>query len=227
VGYVEIVFHKERENMTRQNRVNPFGELIAVPAHGTMMGNRGILHDDHGKLTDKRWTHPHWVACRLEFNGRRQEINAPGSYTQLFFLDEATALAAGHRPCYECRRDAYQRFRDAWLRGNTVSGFDASPGFRAIDKYVHNERVTRNREQVTFTARLKELPDGTFIALHDKTDEAYLVWQGKIQLWRPDGYDQELSINGDEIVTVLTLRSFVRALTMGYIPEVFLANYGK
>ena len=103
--------------MPRQNRVTPFGEIVAVPERGTMMGNRGRLHDEEGRIR-RPWQVKRWLICLLEFNGRHRQVMAPDRYTELFFLDEATALAAGHRPCFECRRKSYNAFVDAWAVGN-------------------------------------------------------------------------------------------------------------
>ncbi|MDB5560081.1 MAG: hypothetical protein JWQ36_3015, partial [Enterovirga sp.] len=102
--------------MPRQNRVLPTGEIVALPFRGAFMGNRGILHDEAGRLGRARWRHPHWIICRLAFKGRRRAIMAPRRYTELFFPDEAVALAAGHRPCAECRRDAFGAYRSALAR---------------------------------------------------------------------------------------------------------------
>ena len=103
-----------RTDMPLQNRVSPLGEIVATAERGGLMGNRGILHDRDRRLGVSRWKHPHWVCCRLAFLGRHRPVMTPGRYTELFFLDEATALAAGHRPCAECRRADYTRFLDAW-----------------------------------------------------------------------------------------------------------------
>ncbi len=102
--------------MPHQNRLTPFSTIEAVAARGTLMGNRGILHDEQGRLGKARWRHPHWVTCLLEFKGRWRPVMQPHAYTELFFLDEATAFAAGHRPCGECRRPDYLRFLDAWAK---------------------------------------------------------------------------------------------------------------
>ena len=103
--------------MPLQNRVTPFGEIVVSAARGTLMGNRGCLHDAERRLTGRRWTTRAWVTCALSFNGRRRQLMTPGFYTELFFLDEATALAAGHRPCAECRRSAYRAFKERWAEG--------------------------------------------------------------------------------------------------------------
>src|SRR6202161_2154067 len=102
-----------RVPMPRQNRVTPFGEIITTPERGTFMGNRGVLHDTEGSL-ERAWQAKRWLVCVLEFRGRKRQVMTPKRYTELFFLDEATALAAGHRPCRECRYADYQRFRSLW-----------------------------------------------------------------------------------------------------------------
>jgi hypothetical protein len=105
--------------MPLQNRVTPFGEIVAHPARGMVMGNRGILHDSGRRLhPTRRWTHKTWICCLCEFKGRHRAVMTPGRYTELFFLDEATALAAGHRPCFECRRADANQFAAAWAHGN-------------------------------------------------------------------------------------------------------------
>ena len=110
--------------MPLQNRVTPFGELIATPARGTLMGNRGCLHDAQQRIR-RTFAVKRWIICVLEFKGRHRQVMAPGQYTELFFLDEATALAAGHRPCAECQRARYDLFRAHWAgRGRTLPGAD-------------------------------------------------------------------------------------------------------
>jgi hypothetical protein len=123
--------------MPLQNRVTPFGEIVAVPARGTFMGNRGRLHDAERRLTRSRWQLKAWIICLLEFKGRHRTVMSPNSYTELFFLDEATALAAGHRPCFECQRTAARRYVDAWLRGNPDAGLDAGARIGGIDDRLH------------------------------------------------------------------------------------------
>src|SRR3954453_18158595 len=132
--------------MPRQNRVTPFGEIVAVPERGSLMGNRGILHDaaardDPDARIRRRWAGRAWISCLLEFRGRRDPVMAPGHYTRLFFLDEPTALAAGHRPCAYCRRAAYNAFRDAWAAGNPQHGLGPTPRATEIDRVLHAERL--------------------------------------------------------------------------------------
>jgi hypothetical protein len=112
----------QKGDMPLQNRATPFGVIVASEARGNLMGNRGCLHDDNRALSRRRWTTRAWVTCLLSFKGRRRQLMRPGHYTELFFLDEATALAAGHRPCAECRREAFRRFVDGWARGAGCAG---------------------------------------------------------------------------------------------------------
>src|SRR4051812_10262552 len=121
--------------MPRQNRITPFGEIIVTPERGTFMGNRGVLHDDQGRIR-RLWQVKRWLVCLLEFRGRHRTVMTPGSYTELFFLDEATALAAGHRPCAECRHERFLAFCGAWKSGNRVSG-SARPTANQIDDRLH------------------------------------------------------------------------------------------
>src|SRR5919198_296045 len=130
--------------MPRQNRVTPLGELIADPARGLVYGNRGCLHDDMGRIR-RAYNGKRWIACRLEFKGRRRPLMRPGRFTELFFLDEATAFAAGHRPCALCRREDYNRFLEIVIE----------PRADAIDARLHAERFTHHRAD--------DLPDGAFV----------------------------------------------------------------
>src|SRR3954469_15321076 len=130
-------------SMPRQNRVTPFGEIVAGPERGSMMGNRGILHDaaaehDPNARSRRRWAGRAWIACLLQFRGRRDPVMAPGHYTRLFFLDEPTALAAGHRPCAFCRRDDYNAFRTAWAAGNSTLGLGPQPKAVEMDRVLHD-----------------------------------------------------------------------------------------
>ncbi len=209
--------------MPRQNRVNPFGELIVTDARGAFMGNRGgALHNDQGELTDRRWTSSRWIICLLEFKERRRPLMAPGCYTELFFLDEATALAAGHRPCAECRREDFKCFKKAWLKGNPEYGFADNVKIGEIDKVLQQERVTRTREKVTFPVELGSLPEGTFVSLPSDPESAYLVWRGELRSWSPGGYGQVVQRPGEFLVDVLTPASTVNAIRAGYVPQVSL-----
>ena len=208
--------------MPRQNRVTPYGDLVAVPQRGTLMGNRGILHDAQGRIR-RRWASRAWIACLLHFKGRRRSVMAPGSYTELFFLDEATALAAGHRPCAECRRADFVRFRAAWLAGNP--GYGLMPGARIaeIDRVLHSERVDgagRAARKKLWRASLAGLPDGVLVVLDDRPDVARLVWRGGLRAWSFAGYGPPAPVPVDETATVVTPSSTVAAIRAGYAPTV-------
>ena len=147
-----------------QNRVTPFGDLIRTPARGTLMGNRGRLHDARRQIVRRVASgYRAWVTCRLSFRGRHRTVMTPGRYTELFFLDEATALAAGHRPCGECRRADFLRFREAWLVGNPDRGLDADAPAGAIDRELHRDRLGADGRSLAYPATLASLPDGVFV----------------------------------------------------------------
>lgn len=209
--------------MPRQNRVNPFGDLIATVSYGTFMGNRGVLHDKNGNLTRKRWTHTHWIACVLEFKDSKEKPRStmsPGYYTELFFLDEATALAAGHRPCALCRREAFNRFKEAWINGNAHLDLPKFVGVAEIDRILQRERATDDGGKVTFEAVLKDLPNGTMVILPNETNTPGLVWKERIYPWSFDGYREPVKFQLTDKVQVLTPASTVNALKFGFIPEV-------
>ena len=208
--------------MPRQNRVTPFGELIATAARGALMGNRGILHDEQGNLKDRRWTHQNWVTCTLDTKGPKRSLMAPGNYTELFFLDEATALASGHRPCWECRRENFLHFREAWLSGNPDLGCDDTTSMSAIDRIIHGERVTPTRDKVTYSSLLASLPDGVIASLPERPTEPLLIWKGVLHPWQPEGYGKPIEVPLDQTVTVLTPYSIVSAIAAGYRPSVAL-----
>ncbi len=181
--------------MPLQNRVNPLGELIATPARGLVFGNRGRLHDDQGRIL-RPYVGRRWIACRLEFRGRHHGAMPPGRYTGLFFLDEATAFAAGHRPCAECRHEDYERFTE-------LCGARAD----AIDARLHGERRGRRHERP-----LDTLPDGTFV-LH--AGEPWLVLGTALLRWTPGGYAQRLDRPSGS-ATVITPMLLVEVLRAGW-----------
>jgi hypothetical protein len=198
--------------MPLQNRVTPGGEIIADPARGTLMGNRGILHDARQRLGAARWRHPHWICCRLAFKGRRRAVMAPGRYTELFFLDEATALAAGHRPCCECRREDFRAFQAAWRRA-----FGHAAAAPAIDRALHGARVEpRLRRQIRFQAPLEDLPDGVFVLLPEAPNPL-LVQGDRLYPWHPGGYGPPRARRSGR-ASVLTPAPAVAVLRAGYRP---------
>ena len=193
--------------MPLQNRVTPFGELIATPARGTLMGNRGCLHDAAHRIR-RPFAVKRWIICVLEFKGRQRKVMTPGQYTELFFLDEATALAAGHRPCAECQRRRYDLFRTHWApRGRALPGADE------MDNALHAERLDR-RAKRTYTDVLSRVPAGAMVA--DAEGRPYLVAGDALLPWRPSGYGARVPRPAAARWRVLTPRSIVRALARGY-----------
>lgn len=207
--------------MPRQNRVDPFGNLIVTDARGTLMGNRGCLHDEFERLNGRAWTTKAWIACLLDFKGRHRPVMPPGRWTALFFLDEATALAAGHRPCGECRRADYLRFKEAWIQGNPELDLTMAVPAQKIDSILHAERVAEAPlpTKIYFEADIDKLPDGVFYAGAEPL-EAWMVWGDNVLRWSPRGYDRVEPRPEAQSVQVLTPASIVGALSAGYRPQV-------
>ena len=201
-----------------RNRVTPAGELIATEHRGTMYGNRGVLHNENLALV-RRYQVRRWLACVLEFRGRRRPIMRPRRYPELFFLDEAVALAAGHRPCAECRHAAYQSFRTAWAAARALP---AKPAADDIDQVLHGQRRLADGARVTYPALLSEQPDGVFI-VHD--EEFWLANDGGLNRWTPAGYTDRID-QFDGPAAVLTPRATVEAIRAGYRPLVPAASGG-
>ncbi len=196
--------------MTLQNRVLPTGDIVAIPARGTFTGNRGVLHDDQRRLGTARWRHKAWIVCALHFKDIQRVPMTPNRWTELFFLDEAVALAAGHRPCAYCRRSAYNAYRDAWARAT-----GDAPRAPQMDTALHAARVTRDRRQIRHQAMAHTLPDGT-LALWDNAPH---LFQGNaVYRYTPQGYSIALDRPQGQ-VDVLTPRPTVAALAAGYAPQ--------
>ena len=200
--------------MPRQNRVTPFGDLIATESRGTLMGNRGILHDEQGRIR-RLFNGRRWIYCVLQFRGRRRVVMAPNHYTELFFLDEATALAAGHRPCAECQRGRYREFQAAWAAANPTLAGGPVPGADRMDAVLHAERIGPAKQKVTYDERLDRLPPGTMV-LPPGSDQPHLVTDGPPLAWTPGGYGAAADVPANATVRVLTPRSVVRALAGGF-----------
>jgi hypothetical protein len=194
-----------------QNRVMPTGEIIATSHRGVFTGNRGIIHDPKTKtLLTRRWASKAWLTCLCEFKGWRRKVMGAGSWTELFFLDEATALAAGHRPCFFCRRDDANRFRAAWEEGNGVAGVLA----RDIDAVLHRERLDSGNKRLHAPPMpVEELPDGAMV---QEGTQSYLIVQRGAMLWSPGGYSE--APNAIKGAMLLTPPSTLRALGAGYRP---------
>lgn len=202
--------------MPLQNRVTPFGSIVAEPARGAWMGNRGRLHDDRRMLTRRRWTTKAWLICRLSFKGRRRTPMTPGRYTELFFLDEATALAAGHRPCCECRRPDYLRFRDLFAEATGAGGETLRVG--DIDPVLHRERLLPLDDPARRT-RPDRLPDGVFVVLPEAPETAWLVRDATLRPWAPDGYGAPRPLPAGEVI-LLTPPTTAAVLARRYAPQI-------
>jgi hypothetical protein len=197
--------------MPLQNRVTPFGELIATPARGTLFGNRGgRFHRDDRTLGARRWASRQWICCVLSFKGRRHNVWGPSSYTDLFFLDEVTAFAAGHRPCFECRRADATAFAASWARAKG----GAIPHAPQMDLALQAERLSGPDKRM-HAMNFGDLPDGAFISL----DGAALAVRGERLLrWSESGYTGTLA-RPRGMANVITPPSIVAVLSAGYRPR--------
>ena len=201
--------------MPRQNRVTPFGELIATPVRGTLMGNRGCLHDSQGTIR-RAYQGKRWIICLLDFKNRRRTVMTPGQYTELLFLDEATALAAGHRPCAECQRERFNHFRALWAAANPQLARTATPTAGTIDAVLHAERLSTAQRPLLSLRETAQLPNGAFVAPVGE-ESAYLVLQSQLLRWSPFGYQKvSAAFRGTE-VRLLTPPSIVRTLAEGFV----------
>jgi hypothetical protein len=194
--------------MPLQNRVTPFGDVVALPGRGTIMGNRGILHDDARRVVRQHQVR-RWIACRLEWRGRKRTVMAPHRYTELFFVDEAAAFSAGHRPCAECRREDYRTFCRLW-EASACGPASAD----AIDLVLHAERLD-GRSKRTYRAAFSDLPDGTYVAWNARP---WLVWGDLLFLWTDRGYAESAIRPRTGDTRVLTPPSIVRTFLAGYRP---------
>jgi hypothetical protein len=198
--------------MPLQNRVSPSGGLCAVPARGLFMGNRGgRFHTDAQMLMRRRWASRQWICCVLDFKGRQREVWGR-FYTELFFLDEPTALAAGHRPCFECRRKDAEAFAEAWRRATRLR---ERPRAGEMDVVLHDERLNGGAKRL-HRRSINTLPDGTFINFENG---AYAVRGNVLLRWTPEGYAARKASPRGVAVDVLTPPAIVAALAAGYQPH--------
>ncbi len=202
--------------MPLQNRVTPLGELVADSARGLVYGNRGCLHDDAGRIR-RSYNGRRWISCRLEFRGwQRERLLQPGKFTELFFLDEATALAAGHRPCALCRREDYVRFGELWREL-----YPRQKGADAIDLQLHEERMKVDRTRRTHEAPYPTLPIGSFVL---RDGAPWLVVGSELLRWTPAGYVDRTSRPPGGRARVLTPVSLVSVLRSGWCGAVPLVH---
>ncbi|WIX77637.1 hypothetical protein QRX50_40560 [Amycolatopsis carbonis] len=193
-----------------RNRVTPLGEIVAIPLRGAWTGNRGILHSEHEIVR----THASdlWITCRLEFRGRWREQWLPHRYTHLYFHDEAVSFAAGHRPCGECRRADYLRYRDAWAEALDI----APPSARAMNRQLHTERVDGRRRRL-HERPWTELPDGAFVL---REDGPALVVDGGLTGWTTSGYGPRHTLPRRGTAQVITPPATIAVLRGGYPVEI-------
>ena len=204
----------------RRNRVDPWGELQAVPARGGLMGNRGILHVDQDIV--RRWANKTWVTCVLDAKFQKRTPFSPGTYSELFFLDEATAFSAGHRPCRTCQRQPHDLFNREWTAANAPGAPQARLPIGVIDKALHAERTRPDRGKRTYMAPLSDLPLGT---LFEHQGQARLVWHTGALVWSFDGYSEGGTLPVGTEVQVLTPPSIVQLFRAGFRPQVHPSAY--
>lgn len=201
-----------------QNRIDPFGQLIETSARGAWLGNRGVIHNELQQIV-RPFKIKAWITCALEFRGRHREIMQPNRWTELFFLDEATAFSAGHRPCFQCRYEAHQKFKEFWIKGNPEYGFTMKTPVSQIDAIIHAQRIANDKSKIIYEQVIENLPNGTFISI---LKQPYLVNDEQLFLWRPEGYEKGINLSAIEKVRVLTPLSIVNMFSAGYLAQVAL-----
>jgi hypothetical protein len=207
--------------MSLQNRVLPTGEIVAHPARGLLMGNRGCLHRPDRTLGVTRWRSRLWICCTLNWRDIRRDVMPPGRWTALFFLDEATALAAGHRPCGYCRRSDYLEYAHAWWRAH---GGERRPWAVEMDARLHGERVRRDRRQIVRPMRFGTVPVGAIIG---RRGGSALVVDGGVRPWTFHGYGEPEALDPDSVVDVRTPPATLGTFRTGYRPWVHPSALGK
>jgi len=198
--------------MPLQNRVDPFGELFVTPARGLFMGNRGgRFHTDAQRLTSRRWVSPQWICCVTRFKQRKHDVWGR-FYTELFFLDEPTALAAGHRPCFECRRKDAEAFTEYWRQAQSLT---VRPRAADMDEVLHRERLNGKAKR-RHRRSVDDLPDGAFISLDGA---AFAVHGDALLRWTAAGYEERAPRSRGIMVDVLTPPAILDVLRAGYRPH--------
>ncbi len=206
--------------MPLQNRVSPEGEIVATMARGTMYGNRGgCFHYDDGRLKARTWANRQWICCVLDFKGRRRLLRQPGKFTELFFLDEATAFAAGHRPCFECRRADAVAFQTGFAKAHGID----SPRAPDMDVVLHAERLTETGRQRRFVPDADALLDGVMVRFEYMP---WLVLEGKLRPWSHGGYGPPITIPALHYLECLTPPSTIATIRAGYRPQLHPSAQG-
>jgi hypothetical protein len=203
----------DRFVMPLQNRVTPYSTIEAVSVRGMFTGNRGCLHNDQKQLVTQGWHSKRWIVCALEYKNWRREVMTPRRWTELFFLDEAVAFAAGHRPCALCRRDSFRQFISLW---SAQTG--QLPTADALDTALHSERLPIIRGEYPRVI-LRDLPSGTFVRLPDPADNrAWLVYDQQLFAWSHGSYTEHRNLPSDYPVELITPPTTVAVLKAGYQP---------
>ena len=201
--------------MPLQNRVNPAGEIVADPGRGLLMGNRGCLHGPDRTLGISRWRSKMWIACVLDWRGRKRDPMPAGRWTALFFLDEATALAAGHRPCGYCRREDYVAYAEAWRQ---AAGLNRRPRAGEMDTRLHAERLQpRTRRKRTRASVIGDQPDGAMVRYEGVSG---VITGRRFLPWSFAGYGAPVSLAADTAVELLTPPASVAVIAAGYRPMI-------
>jgi hypothetical protein len=205
--------------MPLQNRISPFSTLTATSERGAWTGNRGVIHNAQQEIV-RNHAIKYWITCVLEYKNFQRKVMTPNRWTELFFLDEATAFAAGHRPCGFCRNADFKRFKSLWLLANGERfGLVGNVKMDVIDNLIHLERLDEKGSQKTFKANLSTLPDGTFVSLHESA-EAYLWFLQNLYKWSFSGYTKVQEFEKNQAVNVLTPLSYVEVFRAGYLPQI-------
>jgi hypothetical protein len=205
--------------MPLQNRISPFSTLTATPERGTWTGNRGVIHNADKEIV-RNHAVKYWITCELKYKNFQRKVMTPNRWTELFFLDEATAFAAGHRPCGFCRNPDFKRFKNLWLLANGERyGLEKNAKIDTIDALIHQERLDENGSQKTFNAILSTLPDSTFVTLNESS-KAYLWYQQNLYEWSFGGYTKIIEFVQNQEVGVLTPLSYVEVFRAGYLPQI-------
>jgi hypothetical protein len=206
-----------------KNRVNPKGTVIESRARGTLMGNRGIIHNKQKEII-KELASKRWITCVLNYKCVKRMVMSPHQYTELFFLDEATSFSAGHRPCSLCRFEDAKKFKTLWskLFPNLVK-YPIS--FHLIDQILHENRVGPSGEKKIYMNIVDALPNGTMVSLNQNNDIFYLIYDKKLLLWSEDGYVEVLVVKKDIPVYVLTPNLIVEIFKQGYVPTLHETAY--
>lgn len=214
-----------------QNRIDPFGDFHSTSERGSWLGNRGILHNEEKQII-KPWDNYAWKTCLLKYGedtrkGKtgRDKLFTRGNYSELFFLDEATAFSAGHRPCAQCRNKRYKEFKSAWAKANIdfLSLTSIDPPYQEMDKELQNDRVDAEGRKKKYDSAFELLPAGTMIELGD---DVCLIWRGRLFVWSFAAYKPyERKFDPTKMVKVLTPASIVRTYTNGFVPHVHVSAF--